>query len=98
MIFHELASNAAKYGALSSAQGRLAVSWSIANGVRAPTLVITWQETGGPRVSEPERLGFGARLLQHGISRQFKGATRLDYEPSGLRCTMEIPLPSTPGS
>lgn len=96
MIFHELASNAAKFGALSAAQGRLAITWSVANGVRAPTLVINWQETGGPPVSEPQRFGFGSRLLQHGIARQFKGSTRLDYDPSGLRCTMEIPLPSTP--
>lgn len=96
MIFHELASNAAKFGALSTAEGRLAISWAVANGVRPPTLVIKWQETGGPPVTEPARLGFGSRLLQHGVSRQFRGSTRLDYDPSGLRCTMEIPLPSTP--
>lgn len=96
MIFHELASNAAKFGALSTAEGRLAISWSVANGIRPPTLVIKWQETGGPPVTEPSRLGFGSRLLQHGVSRQFRGSTRLDYDPSGLRCTMEIPLPSTP--
>lgn len=96
MIFHELACNAAKFGALSTQNGRLAISWAVANGVRPPTLVIKWQETGGPPVSAPERLGFGSRLLQHGVSRQFRGATRLDYDPSGLRCTMEISLPSTP--
>lgn len=96
MIFHELASNAAKYGALSSSQGCLSVSWSVANGVRAPTLIINWQESGGPPVSKPGQLGFGSRLVEHGIVRQFKGAARLDYDPSGLRCTMEIPLPSTP--
>ncbi|MGZ8402525.1 MAG: sensor histidine kinase [Rhodoplanes sp.] len=97
MIFHELANNAAKFGALSSEQGRLAVSWQVANGVCAPTLVINWEESGGPPVQEPDRLGFGSRLLQHGITRQFKGFTRLDYDPSGLRCRMEIPLPSIPG-
>jgi PAS domain S-box-containing protein len=96
MIFHELANNAAKFGALSSDQGRLAVSWEVANGVCEPTLVINWEESGGPPVQEPERLGFGSRLLQHGITRQFKGSTRLDYDPSGLRCRMEIPLPSIP--
>jgi PAS domain S-box-containing protein len=96
MIFHELASNAAKFGALSTAEGRLAISWAVANGIRPPTLVIKWRETGGPPVTEPSRLGFGSRLLQHGVSRQFRGSTRLDYDPSGLRCTMEIPLPSTP--
>jgi PAS domain S-box-containing protein len=99
MIFHELANNAAKFGALSSAEGRLAVSWAVANGVCAspPTLVIDWEESGGPPVSAPERPGFGSRLLQHGITRQFRGSTRLDYDPSGLRCRMEIPLPSIPG-
>jgi len=96
MIFHELANNAAKFGALSSADGRLAVSWEVASEVREPTLVIDWEESGGPPVSTPARFGFGSRLLQQGITRQFKGSTRLDYDPSGLRCRMEIPLPSTP--
>jgi PAS domain S-box-containing protein len=96
MIFHELANNAAKFGALSSNDGRLAVSWEVANEVREPTLVIDWMESGGPPVSAPARFGFGSRLLQQGISRQFKGSARLDYDPSGLRCRMEIPLPSTP--
>ncbi len=96
MIFHELANNAAKFGSLSSVDGRLAVSWEVANGVREPTLVIDWEESGGPPVNTPARYGFGSRLLQQGVTRQFKGSTRLDYDPSGLRCRMEIPLPSTP--
>jgi len=96
MIFHELANNAAKFGSLSSADGRLAVSWEVASEVHEPTLVIDWEESGGPPVSTPARFGFGSRLLQQGITRQFKGSTRLDYDPSGLRCRMEIPLPSTP--
>jgi PAS domain S-box-containing protein len=97
MIFHELANNAAKFGALSSEQGKLAVSWAVASDVSQPTLVIDWEESGGPLVNAPERLGFGSRLLQQGITRQFKGSARLDYDPSGLRCRMEIPLPSIPG-
>lgn len=97
MIFHELANNASKFGALSSEQGKLAVSWAVASDVSQPTLVIDWEESGGPLVNAPERLGFGSRLLQQGITRQFKGSARLDYDPSGLRCRMEIPLPSIPG-
>jgi PAS domain S-box-containing protein len=97
MIFHELANNAAKFGALSSEQGKLAVSWAVASDVSQPTLVIDWEESGGPLVNAPEQLGFGSRLLQQGITRQFKGSARLDYDPSGLRCRMEIPLPSIPG-
>ena len=97
MIFHELANNAAKFGALSSDQGKLAVSWAVASDVSHPTLVIDWEESGGPPVNAPERLGFGSRLLQQGISRQFKGSARLDYVPSGLRCRMDIPLPSITG-
>lgn len=97
MIFHELANNASKFGALSSEQGKLAVSWAVASDVSQPTLVIDWEESGGPQVNAPERLGFGSRLLQQGITRQFKGSARLDYDPSGLRCRMEIPLPSIPG-
>jgi len=97
MIFHELANNASKFGSLSSEQGKLAVSWAVASDVCHPTLVIDWQESGGPPVNAPQQLGFGSRLLQQGISRQFKGSARLDYDPSGLRCRMEIPLPSIPG-
>lgn len=97
MIFHELATNAAKYGALSSADGRLAVSWSVAEDEAEPNLVINWEETGGPPVREPVQPGFGSRLLEHGIARQFRGSARLDYDPSGLRCTMQFPLPSTSG-
>jgi two-component sensor histidine kinase len=97
MIFHELANNASKFGSLSSEQGKLAVSWAVASDVSHPTLVIDWEESGGPPVNAPQQLGFGSRLLQQGISRQFKGSARLDYDPSGLRCRMEIPLPSIPG-
>lgn len=97
MIFHELATNAAKYGALSSPNGRLAVSWTVANGHRPPTLCINWQETGGPVVKRPDRIGFGSRLVERGITHQLHGSAKLDYDPAGLRCTMEIPLASTPG-
>ena len=97
MIFHELANNAAKFGALSSEQGRLAVSWQVANGVlRADPR----HQLGGKRRAAgeaPERLGFGSRLLQQGISVSSRVLRRLDYDPSGLRCRMEIPLPSIPG-
>ena len=97
MIFHELATNAAKYGALSSPNGRLAVSWTIANGIRPPTLCINWQETGGPLVKRPDHTGFGSRLVERGITHQLHGCAKLDYDPAGLRCTMEIPLASMPG-
>ncbi len=97
MIFHELATNAAKYGALSSPNGRLAVSWTVANGIRPPTLCINWQETGGPLVKRPDHAGFGSRLVERGITHQLHGCAKLDYDPSGLRCTMEIPLASMPG-
>ncbi|EJW12228.1 Chemotaxis protein methyltransferase CheR [Rhodovulum sp. PH10] len=97
MIFHELASNAAKYGALSNEAGRLSVSWSVSNGYRPPTLVLHWTESDGPPVAKPAHLGFGSRLVQQGVSRQLRGMATLDYDPSGLRCTMDIPLSSTPG-
>jgi PAS domain S-box-containing protein len=97
MIFHELATNAAKYGALSSPNGRLDVSWKVTNGARPATLCINWCESGGPAVQRPLQTGFGSRLLERGVAYQLKGSAKLDYDPAGLRCTMEIPLASMPG-
>jgi PAS domain S-box-containing protein len=92
MIFHELATNAAKYGSLSAPDGRLALSWKIATGADSPRLRIEWQESGGPQVSEPARRGFGSKLVERGITQELKGSAEMTFDPAGLRCTMEIPL------
>ncbi|HYC01883.1 MAG TPA: HWE histidine kinase domain-containing protein [Azospirillaceae bacterium] len=89
MAIHELATNAAKYGCLSAAAGRLRVSWSRREADDALRLV--WTETGGPAVSHPARVGFGSTLLDASIRRQMQGDVRLDWRPSGLVVELVIP-------
>ena len=84
MGFHELATNAAKYGALSSGAGTVAVRWAVdPDGKR---LKLTWRERGGPAIATPARKGFGLRLIEHGLGRELGGVVRLDFQPEGLIC------------
>jgi len=94
MVLHEMAGNAAKFGALSTAGGRLAVSWEVDRGLKGQTLYLVWIETGGPTVRSPGERGFGTRLLERGIVQQLHGMAVVDFEPAGLRCRMEIPTSS----
>jgi two-component sensor histidine kinase len=92
MAFHELATNACKYGSLSVSAGRVDVTWS-ADRSHDPTAVeINWTESGGPEVSPPTRRGFGSRLVERGLAREFDGEVQLIFEPQGLRCHMRLPL------
>jgi len=84
MGFHELATNAAKYGALSNSAGTVAVSWTIAPDGK--TLKLRWRESGGPEVAHPARKGFGLRLIEHGLGRELGGMVRLDFAADGLLC------------
>jgi len=90
MVFHELATNAAKHGALSNAEGTVKVSWTLETGDRL--LKLRWQEQGGPRVSEPQRRGFGLRLIQQGLEREVSGKVALDFFPEGLVCEWGMKL------
>jgi PAS domain S-box-containing protein len=99
MALHELATNAAKYGALTTDQGRVDVLWSLAAG-RQETLEIEWLEQGGPPVTPPDTRGFGSRLLQRGLAQDLEGTVQLEFEPTGVRCRISAPLGSpgpTPG-
>jgi two-component sensor histidine kinase len=90
MAFHELATNAAKYGALSNATGMVNVRWAILpNG---GTLEFTWEERGGPTVIPPSHRGFGLRLIEHGMERELSGKVKLDFQPEGLVCTWDMKL------
>jgi len=90
---HELTTNASKYGALSVPAGRIEVSWRIERPPsQAPTLWIEWRERGGPPVTVPARQGFGTRFIEGSVASELQGKARLDYDPAGLICTMEIPL------
>lgn len=99
MALHELATNAAKYGALSSPAGRVRVSWVVrgqADG--AESLAIDWEESGGPPVVPPESLGFGTELIEGGIAYELQGTAKIDFHPDGVRCTMTIPLSGLPSA
>ncbi len=92
MALHELATNAAKYGALSCPEGRVRLDWRIAPGDGAGRLSLTWRERGGPAVVPPEKRGFGARMIEDGLAQGLGGAASIRYEPAGVVCTMDISL------
>jgi PAS domain S-box-containing protein len=87
LMFHELATNAVKYGALSREQGRVAISWK----PLADSLLISWDESGGPEVKAPEGTGFGTRLLNQVAVRQLNAEIAFDWRPSGLLVEVSIP-------
>jgi PAS domain S-box-containing protein len=92
LMLHELATNAAKYGALSVAEGRLAVRWTAAPTGTGTMVDLHWQEDGGPTVSPPTRRSFGSRLLASS-ARQLGAELDLDYAAPGLRCRLRFPVP-----
>jgi PAS domain S-box-containing protein len=87
LALHELATNAVKYGALSSISGRLKVSWEL----RPSTLVLHWQESGGPRARKPAHLGFGTRIIVASVEGQLGGQARFQWGDGGLHCILTIP-------
>jgi two-component sensor histidine kinase len=89
MALHELATNAVKYGALSSASGTVRILWFVDMSADGGRLVMTWSESGGPPVASPSRRGLGTRLLDRVLSAELHGRTRLSFEPGGLRCLIE---------
>ena len=95
LAVNELATNAMKYGALSSPNGKVDVSWSTsASGT--PTFVFVWREHGGPPVTEPAHEGFGSRLIKDFMASDFWGTVRLSYEPDGVVCELTSPLENLP--
>jgi PAS domain S-box-containing protein len=91
MGLHELATNALKYGALSTPSGHVALRWDVSEGPD-PVFRLTWTEHGGPPVQPAPRRGFGARLLERSLAQDLGGTARLDFAPGGLSCTLEAPL------
>ena len=89
LIFHELATNAGKYGAFSSPRGLLQVSWSVSDG----RLNVTWDETEGPAVENIGAAGFGSKLLQSAL-RAFDGKTEISFLKTGVHCTMQCRVPA----
>jgi PAS domain S-box-containing protein len=87
LALHELATNAAKYGALSRASGRLDVGWEI----RPAAISIGWRETGGPPTVAPRKSGFGTRIITSSVERQLGGKTAFDWRAEGLACSLFVP-------
>jgi PAS domain S-box-containing protein len=92
MGFHELAANAAKYGALSVASGKVSVDWETTSHEQGAALLLTWSESGGPLVRPPIRRGFGSSLIEHALASEFAGEIEIDFPPQGVVCTMRLPL------
>jgi PAS domain S-box-containing protein len=90
LALHELGTNAAKYGALSQAGGRVAVRWSRDDA--AGRWRLEWRESGGPAVLVPETRGFGSRLIERGLAAELRGEVKIAYEPGGVVCTIAAPL------
>jgi PAS domain S-box-containing protein len=87
LALHELATNAAKYGALSSAAGHVELTWRLSEG----RLELFWKESDGPQIAPPNRRGYGSRAIVAGIERQLGGIVKFDWQTSGLRCTLSVP-------
>jgi two-component sensor histidine kinase len=88
LVFHELATNAAKYGALKTPQGRIDIGWKL----EGDRIALSWIERGGPRLTDgPDRTGFGTKLLQDTVTRQFGGAISQDWKPEGLVLAITLP-------
>ncbi|MFS8066916.1 MAG: sensor histidine kinase, partial [Byssovorax sp.] len=92
MVFHELATNAAKYGALSLPSGHVQVTWSLNAGAAGQWIHLEWLERQGPPVQAPRRKGFGSRLIERDLGRQLAGDVRLEFLPGGVRCVMDLPM------
>lgn len=95
LAVNELATNAAKYGALSNDAGRVTVAWQVKSEAGGARLHFRWQETGGPPVSEPTRTGFGSRLIKM-LAADFDGELDVRYLPTGVVCTLTAPLATPP--
>jgi two-component sensor histidine kinase len=91
LLMHELATNAAKYGALSNSTGQLSIEWTLQD----RRLSLTWAERGGPPVTAPSSSGFGTRLFQRALE-QFDGRITVSFPPTGFLCRLNVLLPEQP--
>ncbi|WP_197514284.1 sensor histidine kinase, partial [Methylobacterium platani] len=91
LMLHELATNAAKYGALSTADGRVTICWTLSGEGDDASVMLRWSEAGGPPVVAPKRTGFGTRLIGRGLAGSFDGEVDLSYPAAGVVCTITAP-------
>ena len=91
LLIHELATNAAKYGALSRKRGNIEITWQVSGDIEKSVGLI-WQERGGPTIKARASTGFGTKLIDHVISHDLDGRTKTDFDPTGLRWTIAFPV------
>jgi two-component system CheB/CheR fusion protein len=91
LVVHELTTNAAKHGALSTPSGRVSIEWELTGSEGAPAVRLVWRETEGPGAAAPAQHGFGLTLIERGIGHELDGTARLDFAPEGLTCEIVIP-------
>lgn len=93
LLFHELVTNAVKYGALSTAEGHVEITWTVKSSGADEIIELDWNEIGGPPVTKPSRKGFGTTVIQSSIQQELQGTIDLQYAPSGVRCRISLKLP-----
>lgn len=91
-VLHELATNAAKYGALSTQNGQVSVSWDLKPNGGATNLTLVWREFGGPPVASEHPSGYGTDLIRNLIPHELGGTVNLVFATEGMNCRIEIPL------
>ncbi|WP_423141440.1 CHASE domain-containing protein [Parablastomonas sp. CN1-191] len=89
LALHELATNAAKYGALMGPEGHVHVAWKL---ISSELAEVTWRESGGPTVVPPQRRGFGRDLIEKIVASELKNAVELTFEPEGVRSRLRVPV------
>lgn len=95
LLIHELTTNAIKYGALSQPYGTVSINWLVDSEASEKTLTLRWAEKGGPRVSAPQKRGFGSKLIKMGL--MGAGNVEVKFDPEGLQAVMAAPLEQVQG-
>ncbi|MDB5524488.1 MAG: histidine kinase [Rhizobium sp.] len=92
MALHELCTNAAKYGALKSDDGRVDIRWQTVEQEAGSALVFDWREFDGPAVAAPGKSGFGSTMIERMLARQLDGNVEVRYQADGLKFQLKVPL------
>jgi two-component sensor histidine kinase/PAS domain-containing protein len=97
MVLHEMATNAAKYGALAARRGHIDITWQVTGDIEK-SVELVWREEGGPALTAGASGGFGTRLIDHLIRHDLDGGTQMDFDPAGVRWTLTFPVRSPAGA
>jgi PAS domain S-box-containing protein len=93
IAFHELATNAVKYGAFSNDVGKIRIAWTTETQPAGERLMLTWREMDGPVVIPPTKKGFGSQVIERGLAHELEGKVNLAYLPGGVECTIDVLVP-----